>query len=240
MRQELRKGSSLAPAFKDRYEAGRLLAAVVEHLRSRAPAVVALPRGGVPLGYEVAKVLQAPLDLLLVRKLAVPGHPEESLGVVAEGRLSWIDEGSVRRHHVSLGDVDELLYREMEEVERQAWAYRRGRPRLSLQGRTVLVVDDGVVTGRTGRFALEQVRKAKPEHVLFGAGVIAPRAYPELFRYTDGVYCPIVPGSFRSISEWYRNYDPVDDGEVERLLAAVHELHERGALPRAPERSTLV
>ena len=233
MNAELPKSGSPAPAFRDRHEAGRLLAKMVDHLADQAPVVLALPRGGVPLGYEVAKALGAPLDLLLVRKLSVPGRPGESLGVVAEGRSSWIDDAAVRRFRVSQGDLDTTLYHELEEIERQAWKYRRGRPRVEVTERTVIVVDDGVATGRTARFAIELVRERHPAHVFLGSGVVSPYAYPELFRTTDGVYCPLLPAKFQTIGEWFERYDPVDEGQIEKMLDEVHHLHDRGALPSA-------
>lgn len=225
--------SSLAPAFEDRYEAGRLLARMLMHLKERAPVLLALPRGGVPLAYEVAKAMEAPLDLLLVRKVAVPGHPEESLGIVSEGRGSWIDERNVEKFHVSMGELDSLLLKETEEVERQAWAYRRGRPHLEVEDRTVVVIDDGVASGRTAKYALEMVRKRSPRHVLLGAGVISPTAYAELFRITDGVYCPLLPATFHTIHEWFRDYSPVGDAQIEKMLDEVHHRHDEGALPSA-------
>lgn len=236
------QNTSLAPAFQDRFEAGRLLARMLDHLRERAPVLLALPRGGVPLGYEAAKALDAPLDLLLVRKLAVPGHAEASLGVVSEGRGAWIDEHAVEEYHVSLGELDELLLKETEEVERQAWAYRQGRPRLEVADRTVVVIDDGVATGHTARFALELVRRQHPRHVLFGAGVISPTAYRSLFLSTDGVYCPLLPATFRSIREWYREYDPITEVQVEKLLSDIQRRHVNGSLPlpATPRRTDLL
>jgi putative phosphoribosyl transferase len=229
------KETPFAPAFADRHEAGRLLARMVGHLKESSPVVLALPRGGVPLGYEVAKELEAPLDLVLVRKIAVPGHPEESLGVVAEGGSTWIDEANVEKYHVHRGELDEMLLKEQEEVERQAWRYRQGRPRLDVQDRTVLVVDDGVATGRTARWAIEEVRKNRPAHVLLGVGVISPEAYPDLFRFTDGVYCPLLPASFGTIGGWYRTYEPVEDPEIEKMLNEIHHMHDQDALPPAPK-----
>lgn len=224
---------SRPPVFEDRYHAGRLLAEKVAHLKSADPIVLALPRGGVPLGYEVAKVLDAPLDLLLVRKVPAPNHPEESLGVMGEGGTLRLDDEAVRDHRVGLGDLDEILLHEREEVERQVWRYLRGRPRISVKGRLVLLVDDGASSGRTAKFAVEQVRKEGAVKVLLGLGVVSPQAYPELFRVTDGVYSALVPGLFHSIAEWYRNFDVVPEGEIERLLQEVHHLHDRDALPVA-------
>lgn len=222
------------PAFEDRYHAGRLLAELVHHLRDQEPVVLALPRGGVPLGYEVAKSLNAPLDLLLVRKLFAPGHPTLSLGDVGEGGAMKLDEAAVREHHVPMGELDQIVLHEREELERQAWKYYRGRPRLAVRDRVVLLVDDGVATGETIRFALEQVRKERPAKVYVAVGVVAPEAYPELFRSTDGVFTPVVPSTFHSIAEWYGKFPLVEEGEIERLLQEVHHLHDQDALPARP------
>ncbi len=229
----LAEGLLHTPAFEDRHEAGRLLANMVRHLREEHPVVLALPRGGVPLGYEVARVLSAPLDLLLVRKLPVPRHPDITMGVIGESGAIRLNGDVVRAQRVSPGDLDEIVLHEREELERQAWRYALGRPRLSVEGRVVLLVDDGIATGETARFAVETLRKERPARVLLGAGVVSPEAYPTLFRTTDGVYSPMVPGIFHSIAEWYRQFAPVSEAEVERLLQEVHHMHDEDALPSA-------
>ncbi|MDE1819748.1 MAG: phosphoribosyltransferase [Euryarchaeota archaeon] len=224
------------PAFADRYEAGRLLAYQMRHLSDEAPIVLALPRGGVPLGYEVARGLTAPLDLLLVRKIPAPGRPELTVGVVGEGGAVRIDEAVVREHHIRWGDLDEVILHEQEEIERQAWKYYRGRPRIGVKDRVVVLVDDGVGTGRTATFAIEGLRRDSPKKVVLGVGVVAPEAYPGLLRITDGVYSPLVPGLFHSIGEWYREFEPIGELEIERLLQEIHHLHDADALP-VPQRA---
>lgn len=219
------------PAFRDRYEAGRTLASMLLDLKEAYPVVLALPRGGVPVGFEVAKALAAPLDLLLVRKLAVPGHPEESLGVAAEEGFSWIDERNVWKYQVPRSGLDEVFYHESQEVGREAARYRAGRPRIELRDRTVILVDDGAATGRSLQVAWQQVRQQAPARVVIAAAVMSSLSFRRLSELSAEVYAAIRPEVFQNVGVWFQNYDPVPVEEVEHLLHAVHELHDQGALP---------
>lgn len=221
------------PAFDDRHSAGRQLLPRIEHLRESDPVVLALPRGGVPLGYEFAIHLGAPLDLVLVRKIAVPSAPGEYLGTVIEGGLFWFHEEQVQRHHLRTQELDGLVQRELQELEAEERRYRKGRPRLEVRDRNVIVVDDGVDTGSTARTALRAVRRREPARVCFVAGVISQSAIASLYKDADEVIAGVVPTHLRSIREWYRSYPRVSEEEIDHLLQQIWE--ERVEAPTSPE-----
>lgn len=212
--------------FPDRAAAGRRLAVRLEHLRDSAPVVLALPQGGVPVAFEVADYLHAPMDLVLVRKIPTPGVPTGCLGTVSEGGASWYDEEQVRRLLLRPYEIDRLVEQERRELEAQERRYRSGRPRLDLTDREVIVIDDGASTGRTADVALRSVKLLRPSRVYFAAGVISPEAYHLLSESADDVVAALFPTKFRSIHDWFLEYPDVSDAEVEQLLRASRDRHE--------------
>lgn len=210
--------SSAAAAYRDRADAGRRLAAELAPWRGSSPLVLALPRGGVVLALEVARSLGAPLDILVVRKLGAPYHPEFGIGAVAQGDVVVVDEESVEALHVTPEAFDEILARERLEMERRLDHYRGDRPLPDVRGRTVILVDDGIATGGTARAAIRAVRQMGAREVVLAAPVGAPDAVNMLAREADAVVCPVQPEAFRAVGLWYDRFDQVEDAEVVRTL----------------------
>ncbi len=204
----------------DRADAGRRLGAALAEYRGERTVVVAIPRGGVPVAYEVARQLGAPLDVLLVRKIGLPGDPEYGLGAVAEGGVVVLDAPRIRACGLARSDLEPAVRRQRAEVERQAAAFRGGRPPLELQARTVLVVDDGVATGGTVEAAIDAVRARGAGRIVVAVGVAPPEAVRRLRARADGMVAILVPTLLEAVGQWYANFEPVEDAEVQRLLAA--------------------
>ncbi|MFE3453778.1 phosphoribosyltransferase family protein [Nonomuraea sp. NPDC059194] len=211
--------------FIDRADAGRRLAVQLRHLAKENPVVLGLPRGGVAVAFEVAKALDAPLDVAIVRKLGVPGRPEVGFGALGEDGVRVLHESVMRSAGVSPEEAERVAARELPVMEAQAARIRAGRARVPLAGRTVIVVDDGIATGATMRAACAVARAHRAAKVVVAAAVRAPgTVLPE----ADEVVCLSEPQGLRSISEWYQRFDQVDDDEVIALLehSAVAVPHE--------------
>ena len=200
--------------FADRQHAGRQLAEQLISLATANPVVVALPRGGVPVAREVAEALGAPLEILAVRKLGAPGHPEYGIGAVAEDGTCVVDTEATQVLQISNGELDAIVARETAELVRRVRAYRGERPALDLAGRTVIVVDDGVATGVTDTAALRAVRHKHPRRVILAVPVCAPDSLERLRAEADQVACLRVPRLLRSVGEWYQDFSQVSDEEV--------------------------
>jgi predicted phosphoribosyltransferase len=205
--------------FTDRRAAGRALAGRCAHLRSEHPVVLALPRGGVPVGSEVARALGAPLDVLVVRKVGVPYRPELGMGAIGEDGVRVLNPDVVAFAGVSESDIERVEARERVEVERRAHAYRGDRPMVPLRGRTVVIVDDGIATGGTVRAAVEVARAHGAARVVVAVPVAPPDTVAELRRVADEVVVVEMPSPFYAIGEWYADFAQVGDDEVVRLLA---------------------
>lgn len=205
--------------FIDRADAGRRLATRLRHLRSADPVVLGLPRGGVPVAYEVALALHAPLDIAVVRKLGVPFHRELGFGAIGEGGARVVSEDIVRMTHVGRDDLERVERQEEAELARQAHRFRAGRHRVGLAGRTVIVVDDGVATGATALAACQVVRSQGAARVVVAVPVAAPDALEILRFEADEVVCPNAPRFFCAVGEWYGDFSQTADEEVSALLA---------------------
>lgn len=210
-----------AARFSDRTEAGRLLAHELRHLAG-APALVvlALPRGGVPVGYEIARALDAPLDVFIVRKLGVPGHEELALGAIASGGARVLNEDVLDMVHVPADVIERITEREAVELGRREHAYRGDRPPVELRGRTVIVVDDGLATGSTMRAAVLALRAHQPERTIVAVPVAARETCELLARSVDDVVCARTPDPFHAVGLWYENFEQTTDDEVRELLAS--------------------
>lgn len=203
--------------FDDRAHAGRRLAAELADLAGRDDLLVlGLPRGGVPVAAEVARALQAPLDVLLVRKLGVPGHEELAMGAIAGG-VQVVNEEVVRAAHVGREEFEAVAARERAELERRRAAYRPGPP-AEVAGRCVVVVDDGLATGSTMEAAVGALRAAGAGRVVAAVPVAAPEACDRLAGSVDRLACPVRPSQFRSVGAWYRDFRQVDDAQVAAAL----------------------
>jgi putative phosphoribosyl transferase len=202
----------------DRTDAGRRLAERLGHLRDANVVVLGLPRGGVPVAAEVARALDAPLDVIVVRKLGTPFQPELAMGAVGEGGALVVNERVVRRVRLGEAEFADVEKRERVEVERRALGFRGDRPRLSLEGRTALVVDDGIATGSTARAACQVARAHGAARVVLAAPVCSPEAARVLRGEVDELVCPETPGSFFAVSQHYTDFRSTSDNEVRALL----------------------
>jgi putative phosphoribosyl transferase len=206
--------------YLNREEAGRVLAQALRQYAGRQDVVVlALPRGGVPVGYEVAKALGAPLDVFIVRKLGVPGHEELAMGAVASGDVVVLNEDVLSALGLDEDDVARAASREGREVRRRELAYRGDRPPTELQDRIVIVVDDGLATGSTMRAAIRGLRKLGPKRLVMAVPIAAPSTCEALQQEADEVVCARTPEPFRSVGEWYDDFAQTSDDEVRALLA---------------------
>jgi putative phosphoribosyl transferase len=205
--------------FQDRFDAGHLLAQRLDHFRKRPNLqVLALPRGGVPVAYEVAKALRAPLDVFLVRKLGLPRQPELAMGAVATGGVLVINKEVVDCLHSPDRVVEQVAQQELREIKRQEHRYRHGRPGPAIRQRTVILIDDGLATGSTMRAAVKALRKEEPAWLAVAVPVGAADTCEQLSREVDEVVCAARPDDFLSVGSWYADFSPTSDEEVESLL----------------------
>jgi putative phosphoribosyl transferase len=220
--------------FRDRQDAGRRLAAELLKYKDQNPIVVAVPRGGVPVGAEVARELGAPLDIVVVRKLGAPGQPELGLGGVSDGDQprTIVNEELARM----LGVSEEYLLREirlqLKEVDRRQKVYRGGQPALNLSGRTVIVVDDGIATGGSIRAALRSIRRANPKWLVLAVPVAPLDAIEALRSEADDVVCLDARVSFGGVGEFYRDFRQTSDEDVIRLLEKARAAATEGSPPQ--------
>jgi putative phosphoribosyl transferase len=206
--------------FKNRSEAGRFLAEQLSAYANRPDTLVlALPRGGVPVAYEVAKALGAPLDVFQVRKLGLPGHEELAMGAIATGGVRVRNPEVVEYLRIPDEVIDEVTARERRELERRERLYREGRPALSPRGRVVIFVDDGLATGSTMRAAVLALRQQQPASIVVAVPVAAKQTCEELRAVADKVVCAVTPDPFYAVGLWYEDFAQTTDEEVRELLA---------------------
>jgi len=214
--------------FRDRTEAGRLLAGKLMKYANRPDVLVlALPRGGVPVAYEAARALHAPLDVFLVRKLGLPGHEELAMGAIATGGVRVLNEDVVRGLGIPGEVIDAVAAEEQEEMGRRERAYRGGRPAPEVRGRTVILIDDGLATGSTMRAAVAALRRQGPARIVVAVPVGAVETCAEFQDEADEAICARTPEPFRAVGLWYDDFSQTTDEEV-------HDLLERSAQKHAP------
>ena len=205
--------------FRNRTEAGKLLAAqLTEYAHCPDILVLGLPRGGVPVAYEVAKELNAPLDICLVRKLGVPGHKELAIGAIATGGVRVMNENIVYSLQISQATIDQVVAIEMRELDRRSHAYRGDLPPLEVKNRTIILVDDGIATGATIRAAIATLKKQQPQKLVVAVPVAAVSTCEELRAEVDQVISVITPADLYAIGIWYEDFQQTTDAEVCELL----------------------
>jgi putative phosphoribosyl transferase len=214
--------------FKDRTQAGRLLATKLPAYADRSDVIVlALPRGGVPVAYEVAKALKAPLDVLVVRKLGVPYQPELAMGAIASGGIRVLNEDLLRYLEISPAEIEAVAAREQRELERRERLYRGGRPMAEIRDRIVILVDDGIATGTTMRSAVLALKQRQPARILIAAPTAAQSSCDEYRADADRIECVclMTPEPFFAVGLWYENFSQTNDDEIRDLLASLTSNH---------------
>ncbi|WP_447980054.1 phosphoribosyltransferase [Candidatus Nitrospira bockiana] len=205
--------------FRDRVDAGRRLSEHLRHYQGRGDLVVlALPRGGVPVGYQVAQALQAPLDVMVVRKLGVPGHEELAMGAIASGGVRVVNEEVLHMLGAPDALVDRVAAQEEVELARRERAYRGDRPPVQVEGRVVILIDDGLATGATMRAAVSALKRRGPARIVVAVPVGAEEACHELRAEADEVVCAATPSPFFGVGAWYEDFAQTTDDEVRELL----------------------
>lgn len=215
--------------FDDRRSAGQRLAQDLSHYRGRPGLLVlGLPRGGVPVAFEVARALGAPLDVFIVRKLGVPGHPEYAMGALASGGVRVMNDEVVAALAISPAAIERVVDAELQELERRERAYRGERPPLQLRQAIVILVDDGLATGASMRAAVRAVRAQQPARIVVAVPVAAADACRALAREADEVVATSMPSPFHGVGLWYRDFSQTGDAEVRRLLQSAPATRRRG------------
>ena len=223
--------------FTDRADAGQRLAQQLQHYRDRDDVVIlALPRGGVPVAFEVARALRAPLDVLVVRKLGVPGREELAMGAIASGGTRVLNDDVVRHLRVPPEALERVAAHEARELERRERAYRGGHPPLDVQGKTTLLIDDGLATGATMRAAVRVVRQSNAARVVLAVPVASAETCREFRNEVDEVVCADTPADFYAVGQAYRDFSQTSDEEVRTLLNRAALDYSQQATGRRDER----
>jgi predicted phosphoribosyltransferase len=218
----------MSAVFRDRAEAGRHLAQGLTGYAGRSDVLVlALPRGGVPVAFEVAQVLGVTLDVFLVRKLGVPGHEELAMGAIATGGVRLLNQDVVNYLRIPPEIIDRATVAQQAELERRERAYRDDRPPLDVRGKTIILIDDGLATGTSMRAAIAALRRRQPASIVVAVPVGSPSTCDEIREEVDGLVCAYTPDQFRAVGEWYDDFSQTNDDEVRELLAQAAS--ERGA-----------
>jgi predicted phosphoribosyltransferase len=210
----------MSERFLDRADAGRQLAARLAAYAGRPDVfVLGLPRGGVVVAGEVARALGVPLDVIVVRKLGVPGQEELAMGAIASGGIRVLNRDVVQPLHITTGEIDAVADRELDELMRRERSYRDARPPPDIQGRTILLVDDGIATGATVYAAIAALRQHQPARIVVAVPVAAPSTCRDLLSVAEDVICVVTPESFYAVGAWYDDFAPTTDEEVCAVLA---------------------
>jgi putative phosphoribosyl transferase len=224
--------------FRDREEGGEKLAVLLQHYRGQDAIVLGLPRGGVPVAYQVARSLRAPLDVIVARKIGAPQQPEYALGAIAEGGAVFVDPAAVREAGVGEREIAAIAEQEAVELARRVRVYRGDRPLPEVRGRTAILVDDGIATGRTARAAIRALRRLRPGRLVLAAPVVAAETAEELRGEVDDLVYVLAPEDFMAVGLWYERFGQTTDDEVVALLDRARrafEGREKGASPGAAD-----
>ena len=206
-------------AFPNRYVAGQWLATKLQDYANRPDVIVlALPRGGVPVAFEVATALHVPMDVFIVRKLGVPGHEELAMGALASGGVRLLNQNVIQGFGIPQNLIEMITEKEQRELERQEREYREGRPPLDVRGKTVILVDDGLATGASMHVAVAALKQMHPAHIVIAVPVAAQETCNEFQGEVDQVVCSVTPEPFWSVGQWYDDFSQISDEEVRDLL----------------------
>ncbi len=212
--------------YRDRADAGRTLATRLSRFKDRDDVLVlALPRGGVPVAFEVAQALDVPLDIFLVRKLGVPGHEELAMGAIATGDVRVLNDDVVDYLRIPLRVIDFVAASELAELKRREVEYRGDRPEPDVTGKTVILIDDGLATGSTIRAAAQALRQQNPARIVVAVPVSAPQTCDEYQMGVDEIICAFTPEPFHGVGEWYDDFSQTTDEEVRDLLEQARAQH---------------
>lgn len=210
--------------FFNRSSAGKFLADYLKHYTKNPNVIVlALPRGGVPVAYEVAKALSVPLDVFIVRKLGVPGHEEYAMGAIASGGVIVFNDDVMQELHISQSDLNRVIQSEQQELKRRELTYRGDRKEINLAGKIVIIVDDGVATGATMRAAVQAIRQQHPARIVMAVPVAALATCQQMEMLVDEIVCPLQPQHFFAVGYWYENFSQTSDEEVFQLLSKANQ-----------------
>jgi putative phosphoribosyl transferase len=205
--------------FRNRSEAGRLLARALERYKDHSDVLVlALPRGGVPVAYEVATNLDAPLDVFIVRKLGVPGHEELAMGAIASGGIRALNTAVIQQLNIPRSAIEAVAAHEQQELERRERLYRGQKASLNIQDRTIILVDDGLATGSTMKAAVAALRPQNPRKIIVAVPTAPAETCDELQDEADEVICAVTPEPFYAVGQWYENFEQTTDAEVTELI----------------------
>lgn len=216
--------------FGNREEAGRYLGERLSFYKNWSPVVLALARGGIPVGYAISQALNAPLEVLVVRKIGAPGNPEFGVGAIAENNTTVLDYSTIKALGIPQETISKITQKEKKELKRRVDLYRKGLPLPHLEGKTVILVDDGLATGMTAKAAITAIKKMHPKKMIFASPVCAEDSVENLRTLVDEVVCLVIPMDFIAVGAWYRNFSQVTDKNVLDLLAANRGKHLRTRL----------
>jgi predicted phosphoribosyltransferase len=216
--------------FRDRRHAGQALASALERRAGDDVVVLALPRGGVPIAFEVASRLGAPLDVFVVRKLGVPGHEELAMGAIASGGVQVLSDDLIARLGIGKEAIARVAARERSELARRERTYRGDRPPLDVAGRVVILIDDGLATGATMKAAVAGLRQLGPKQIVVAVPVAAPESCAEVGELVDEIVCLVTPSPFWGVGNWYDDFSQTTDEEVRALLGPMAVAHQYGAV----------
>lgn len=205
--------------YRDREDAGKTLAQALHSYANRKDVIVlALPRGGVPVGYEIAKALHAPLDVFIVRKLGMPGHEEFALGAIAMGGTILFNEAVIKEYEIPQAEIDKIIKKEYLELTRRELAYRNNRPFPKLEGKTIILVDDGVATGASIKAALKGLRSQQPAKIVVAVPVADSEIYQSILKLGYECVCPLLTDNLQAVGLWYDEFNQTEDEEVYDLM----------------------
>lgn len=204
--------------FKDRYDAGKKLSEIMDTKLEVNPIILALPRGGVPVAYEIAKAKQIPLDVIIARKIGMPGNEEYGIGAISESNVTILDTHIINNLGIPEFLISRIIDKEKVELHRRLNIYRQGNSLPDLKGRTVLLVDDGLATGITARAAISYIQMQSPTKTIFAVPVCASDTFDSLHNQVDQLICLNKPVDFTAVGQWYNDFSPVSDEEIINLL----------------------